>query len=169
MSEYILFPAVDAAYNFPPVIRAALGNSPEIVSTEELAAILLTLVRSRKTLSVATSSLADKAEWTGTAAFGLGYRLMAITTSAPCRVRIYATVAQRTADAGRAVGTDPTGNHGLLFEFISSTGNLASGLTPAVDCYNLESTPVVTNAIAIQNLSGAAATITTSFIYLTTE
>lgn len=169
MSDYNLFPAVDAGYNFPPAIRQALGASPELVSTDELTAALLTVARSRKLLSVTTSTLADKAEWTGTAALGLAYRLMAITTSAPCRVRIYATTTQRTADASRAIGTDPIGNSGLLFEFVSSTGKLASGLTPAVDGYNLEAIPVVTDAISIQNLSGASAAIITSFTYITTE
>lgn len=36
----------------------------------------------------------------------------------PCRFRIYATQAQATADIGRSVFNDPTGNHGCLFEIV---------------------------------------------------
>lgn len=51
------------------------------------------------------------------------------------RARLYASTAQRTADLARAVGTDPTGDHGLLLEVIVEAGATLR-LTPMVDAFS---------------------------------
>jgi hypothetical protein len=54
--------------------------------------------------------------------------LYAVTVDQPCRVRLYATAAQATADIARLQTVDPTGNHGCLLELVftaAGTFNLA--------------------------------------------
>jgi hypothetical protein len=60
-----------------------------------------------------------------------------ISSDIPVRVRIYDSADHRTADATRAAGTDPVGDHGLLCEAVTTLTQLdipfapwAYGLTP---------------------------------------
>lgn len=80
------------------------------------------------------------------------------------RLRVYATAAQRAADAARAIGTDPVGNHGLLLEIVS-TGLVTYRLSPAVD-FVPEDPNTKTLYASIQNLSGAAAALTFTLHYV---
>ncbi|POH63643.1 MULTISPECIES: hypothetical protein [Cryobacterium] len=123
----------------------------------------------RATVTRTTPSLANSATDTGAITLAKSYRLLSISTDKPCRIRLYATVAQQAADAARAIGTDPTGNHGLMLEYVSTAGVLAATLSPAVDGTNLEATPSTAIPISIQNLSGGASTVTASFVFLGTE
>ena len=79
-------------------------------------------------------------------------------------MRLYTSTAKRDADLTRLIGTDPTGNHGLLFEFISSTELLSADLSPVVDGF------AETAAIpySITNLSGATQTITVTLNHVKT-
>lgn len=115
------------------------------------------------------ASLADGATEVGTIAMATGYRVSKIQTDVPARVRLYATAAQRDADVSRAIGTDPTGDHGLLLEYVTTASQLTGTLTPVVDGYSLESTPSTGIPITITNLSGAAGSVTTTLTYQRTE
>ena len=127
------------------------------------------LARERATATHTTASLAAAASEAGAIALAKSYHLLSITTDRPCRVRLYATVAQRDADAARAIGTDPTGNHGLMLEYVSTAGVLAATLSPAVDGTNLEAVPTSAVPISIQNLSGSTSTVQVGFVFLGTE
>lgn len=124
---------------------------------------------SRITGTLTTGSIADSENDIGNITLAKSYRLMSITTDKPCRVRFYATMAQQTADASRPIGTDPTGNHGLMFEFVTTIEVLTSALSPFVDGSNLEVSPTTSIPISIQNLSGSTGTVTVSFVYIGTE
>lgn len=126
-------------------------------------------VTPRTTGGVTTASLADKANETGTVSLATGYRLAEIETSVPCRVRLYATVAQRDADLLRASGDDPVEDHGLIFEFLSNTSLLGAVLSPMVDGYSLEDPPSPDIPYTITNLSGSAAPVTVSLVWQRTE
>jgi hypothetical protein len=118
----------------------------------------------REDATFAASALASNASSTNTFNIATRYQLLHITTSHPCRVRLYASVAQRDADVTRQIGTDPTGNHGLFFEFISSSELLSADLSPLVDGFS--------NSVAIPysvtNLSGATQTITVTLNHVKT-
>lgn len=123
----------------------------------------------RASASYATAALANSASETGAIALAKSYRLLSIATDRPCRVRVYATVAQRTADAARAIGTGPAGNHGLMLEYVSTAAVLTAALSPAVDGANLEASPSTSVPISVQNLSGSTSTVQVSFVFLGTE
>lgn len=64
----------------------------------------------------------------------VGQHLIRATANFPCRWRCYQTVAQRAADASRALGDlpDVETNHGLLLELVFDTDLLTIDLSPAV-------------------------------------
>lgn len=54
------------------------------------------------------------------------------STVGKVRLRLYASAAYRTADAGRAIGVDQTGDHGLIAEFIFTDELKSLWLSPVV-------------------------------------
>jgi hypothetical protein len=121
----------------------------------------------RGTVSKTTASLAAGASEAGTIDLGRSYRLMTISTSAPARVRLYTTTAKRDADAARALGTDPTGDHGLMLEVASTPTVLAMDLSPTVDGFTTGGSTAV--PYTVTNASGSAAAIAVSFLWIRCE
>jgi hypothetical protein len=121
----------------------------------------------RATASFTTGTLANAASGTGTVNLGAGYILYKITTDQPCRVRLYTTGAKRDSDLLRAAGTIPSGDHGLILDFVSTSTLLSADLTPQVDGYDVDADGLV--AYSVVNLSGTSNAITVSFTYLKTE
>ncbi len=123
----------------------------------------------RSTASHTTSSLAEGASEQSTISLATAFRLYKIETDEPCRVRLYATAAQQAADLTRPVGADPTGDHGLIFEFVSTDSLLSAVLSPMVDGANMESTATPDIPITVANRSGVTDTIQVTFTYVGTE
>lgn len=71
---------------------------------------------STRTVTYTTSSLADGASETTELDLGVGYTILGFESSHAGRSRCYQSVAHRTADASRAVGVYPSGDHGLIHE-----------------------------------------------------
>ncbi|MFD6699679.1 MULTISPECIES: hypothetical protein [unclassified Microbacterium] len=71
---------------------------------------------------VTTGTLAVYANGVGTVLMRPSYALVAVTVNRACRVRLYASTAQRDADVTRPRGTDPdpTLNHGLMVDLAFS-------------------------------------------------
>jgi Collagen triple helix repeat (20 copies) len=97
-----------------------------------------------------------------------GWRAFKAATNRPARVRVYATAAQRTADASRAVGIKPTGDHGRLFELITSSSFLSYVLSPAVD-FAADTDDSSDFYVAVTNLDSATGTVVTTYHYVRTE
>jgi hypothetical protein len=125
-------------------------------------------VVARDTETYTTASLANLADEDGYIVLSEGYRLMKIQTDRACRVRVYATDAHRTADAARPVGTDPTGDHGLIFEYVA-VGAETRILNPFVDGANMEAVPDNDIPLSIENRSGGASTVAVTFTFQITE
>lgn len=123
----------------------------------------------RRDVIVTTGSLSDLAEETGTVALGRGFTLMRIEGDRECRVRLYTTAAARTADAARAIGTDPTGEHGVIVDAVPIVANLILDLAPIVNGSNLEGSPSANIPYAIQNRSGGTSTVEVTFTRVLTE
>jgi hypothetical protein len=114
---------------------------------------------------ITTASLAVNATENSTVTMSPGYRLHTIETDRACRVRLYTTSAKRTADASRLVGVDPTGDHGLMLEFVA-TGAVAYDLSPLVDGYCPTGNDVY---YAIENRSAGTSTVEVTFGWIRTE
>lgn len=114
-----------------------------------------------------TASLASLASEQGSLEMSASYRLIRIATSGPARVRLYASAAYQAADEARPIGTDPTGDHGLLFEFVTTTGALTSFISPLVDGASDDGTTSI--PITVTNRDASAASVEVTFEYLRTE
>lgn len=126
-------------------------------------------LQTRTTATITTASLAANVSEAGTVTLANGYRLLSITTNRPARVRLYTAVGYRNADASRAIGTYPTGDHGLVVEYITASGLLSAVLSPVVDGYDSKATPDGTAAYQITNLDSGAGVVTVSLLWIRTE
>ena len=106
---------------------------------------------------------------TGTVNLGKSYKLLKITTSSPCRVRLYVTAAKRDDDVSRNIGVDPSGNHGLMFEAVTFSGSLEFFLSPIVDGWDGELVPTGSIAYTVTNTDLISQALTITFTYVTTE
>lgn len=124
-------------------------------------------VREAKTHT--TASLANNASEQSSVVLYEGYRVLRVETDIPARVRLYATAAQQAADAARAIGTDPAGNHGVVLEVVTEVGNLAYALSPIPHGFSMEAVPSANIPITVTNLSGATGTVAVTLTYQRTE
>lgn len=92
-----------------------------------------------------------------------------LRTNRPARVRVYANAAARAADVSRAIGVAPSGDHGLLMEYVTSAADLDWAIAPALFGYNLEAPPTNNVAIRITNLDAATADTTVTITAIPQE
>jgi hypothetical protein len=123
---------------------------------------------SRSTAAGSTGNIADAATANVTVTGFKGYLLYKIQTSAAAWVRIYTSIAARTADSGRLEGVDPSPGAGVIAEVIT-TGAETILITPGTIGFNAES-PVDTNIqLAVTNKSGGPANITVTLTVVKIE
>ena len=91
---------------------------------------------------------------------------MSIQTSAAAWVRLYTSSGNRTADAGRGEGVDPSPASGVIAEVLSN-GAQTIEFGPAVLGWN--SANDTTIYASVKNKSGGTATITTTLKLLKLE
>lgn len=123
----------------------------------------------RTTVAITSSSLAPAAQQQATIALPAGYRLYKIVTTKPARVRLYTTAAKQAADLSRGLAGVPSGDHGLVFEFQSSSSLLSADILPMVDGVDLSTTPSGAVPITIDNLDSSTGATTVTFTYVRTE
>jgi hypothetical protein len=87
----------------------------------------------------------------------------------PARIRLYGSLAAQNADVARPIGTDPIGDHQLLFEYVTVSSALSSYLSPLVDGASFEDPPSENINISITNLSEAAGIVTVTLMRARTE
>lgn len=119
----------------------------------------------RKVLGFTVAAAAPAGNRTVTAALGGSYILLGLRTSVPARIRLYATTAAATADAGRAVTADPAATVALICEYVTADGT-AVPVCPAVvgAPFGQAGTTVV-----ITNNSGVTADVGVELTYLALE
>lgn len=128
-----------------------------------------TVTAKRLTATYTSASLAANGQEVGVVALYPSYRLIKISASRQCRVRLYDTLAHRTSDLTRPRTTaiDESTDHGLMLDVALQTGNLARTLTPLVDGANFETGNNV--AITVDNLDTVAGTVAVTFTYIRAE
>lgn len=123
-------------------------------------------LQTRTTAVYTTESIASLADETGTLELAAGYRLYRIETNVPARVRLYTDNTKRDADQTRAIGTDPTGDHGVMFDFVTTTTLLSADLSPLIDGFVASG---VDAGITVQNRSGSTETVAVTLTYIRSE
>lgn len=120
----------------------------------------------RRTVSVTTSSLAAAARQQTTLTIDAAYRVLGVSTNRPARVRLYSDATKQSSDASRAVGTDPTGEHGVQFDYVTTGAVLSWTGAPPVDCLVASGTTV---PITVDNLDSVTGTVTVTLTVIRTE
>lgn len=124
----------------------------------------------RNSVSITTTSLAPGAtDNSHTAPIGKSGVIIRVETDRPARVRLYATAAALTADTARPAGTDPTGEHGVLLDLVTTATTLDFVLSPKVVYSSDETTPSSNISMAVQNLDTSASTVTVVITRITIE
>lgn len=125
----------------------------------------------RTTAAIVTASLADAATETGTVSVAKSALLLKAVASADCWLRLYATAAARTADAGRTIDTDPEPGAGVLSDLAPGVdgASLTIPVTPAHELHNDDSPATTTLYYALTNKSGSAAAVTVTLTVLPLE
>lgn len=123
----------------------------------------------RQSTGITTTSIADGAMTTGTVTLSKSYRLIRIVTDRPARVRLYTTSAKRDADSPRTAGSMPTGDHGLVVDLVTTSGDLDWDLSPVVDGSDGKTTPNGSIPYIVTNMSGVTSTVTATLYWIATE
>jgi len=124
----------------------------------------------RRTVTVTSNLIAQNASDSGKViALGKACLAVKIETDYPAWVRIYSTAAAQAADAARTIDTDPTGEHGVLLEVLTTNSNLALNLSPAAACFSLEDTPGTTLPVTIVNKDSVERAITVTVTVIPIE
>lgn len=117
-----------------------------------------------------TGTLAAGAQIQGTIPLAVSYRLMALDVTGHCRVRLYDKATSQSADAGRAIGTDPLDGAGVIFEFVAdNTGLYSVSLSPLVPGSSMASPPTNLIPITVTNIGTGSASLTVTLTYLKEE
>jgi hypothetical protein len=158
-------------WSFPVTFESGSGNLPNGNAPTAFAILSEEAVPlpARATATKTTASLAANASESGTVTITRGYRLYTLQTNRPARLRLYTTTAKRDADAARAIGTDPTGDHGLILEFITTATVLTADLSPMVDGFDGKPTPDGAIPYRITNLDTSTGTVVLTLGYVRTE
>lgn len=106
-----------------------------------------------------TPSIAAGATHPGFLPLSVSFTLQRIDLSVPARFRMYTTSTKRDADLARALGTDPTGDHGLLLEYVTTASVLGADLSPTVDGFDADAIPDGQLAFSITNMFASATVI----------
>lgn len=119
--------------------------------------------------SFSTTSIADTTSELKNVAVGKVSMVRKIESNVPCRIRAYSTAAYRTADAARAIGIDPQGEHGLLLEAVTEAANLVLDASDMSSLFNADAPAVNTIYFNIQNRSGITQIVTVTITKLVLE
>jgi hypothetical protein len=123
----------------------------------------------RTTASYTSPSLAVNGVAQGSITLAKSYRILQVVTSVAARVRLYDRAAKQTADVNRPVGNVPTGDHGVICDFVGTPALLSVNATPPIIGSSMEATPSTSIPITVNNLSGAVATISVALEYFAEE
>jgi hypothetical protein len=123
---------------------------------------------SRDITSATTDSLDNNNTANITIDAAKAYALLKVQTSAASWVRIYTSVAARTADASRSQGQDPLPGSGVIAEIITP-GDTVQLITPAAIGFSDENPPTDIIPIAVTNISGTTRSITVTLTILQIE
>ena len=126
-------------------------------------------VSTRQSFSTTTASLTNNSSaFPNITGAYKSYLLFKIQTDRAAWVRVYTSIAARSADSSRSIDVDPLPGSGVIAEIIT-TGVSTQVLTPAVIGFNDEAAPVNTIYLSVTNRSGTTGTVTVTLTALKLE
>lgn len=122
--------------------------------------------QARATARLTTPSLSALGRAKGLISMSSGYRVLRVQTNRPARVRLYVNAIKRDADENRPAGTDPTGDHGLFLDVVTTPDLLTITLAPLA--YGFVETGSAV-PITITNMDSGAGEVVVTLTYVRTE
>lgn len=126
-------------------------------------------LQTRTNISATVSSLAANTDGNINLTAFKGYALYKMTVSSNAWVRLYTSAASRTADQSRLVSADPAPGSGVLAEVVTTASNQTITFSPAIYCFNDESTVNSSAYIRVKNLGSSTTNITITLTVLQLE
>jgi len=114
----------------------------------------------RFTATYTTAALGAGDTEVGMVPLATSYRVLRVETSAPALVRLYASDADRVADAGRLPSTDPSPGVGIVLEVLTVPELLAFNTSPLIDGASMEGTPSALIPITVTPTGAGSITVT---------
>lgn len=141
------------------IISGALSTGTgTIVHWDDVISKPTTFPQTRATVSGNTISLPANALDSGfSLSLGKSSLIHRIETNIPAWIRLYGATGYRSGDYSRLVTIDPTGEHGLMLEVVTTASNNVIDLAPPILCYNTDSVNSIYGTI--KNLSAGTTTI----------
>jgi hypothetical protein len=127
------------------------------------------LTASRTLSNATTASIANGNAANLTIPGSKSYILLKISTSAAAWVTLYTDVANRTADAGRVEGANPSPSSGVIAEVTTTALSLSKIISPGLVGWNNETSPASEIYAKVVNKSGGSAAITVTLTYIPLE
>jgi hypothetical protein len=124
---------------------------------------------SRSNVTIYTGTMANGSSYVGSFTAYKGYALYKIATNLGAWVRVYTSILSQTADANRAITSDPQPGAGVIAEVVALNPNTVTLMSPGTVGWNDESTPSNAIPITVQNISGGNANIAVTFTVLQLE
>jgi hypothetical protein len=118
----------------------------------------------RQQASFLTGLLATGVVEEGVVSLAVLFEVVQVTLSCAARLRLYSTVAARTADANRLAATWAVAGSGLILE-VKSAGALVQNLDPHAFGASLELVPSAFIPYAVQNLD-VTGTVSVGFTFI---
>ena len=124
----------------------------------------------RQSVTYTTGSLAINGESQGTVTIAPSFRLLKITMNVAARVRLYDRTSKQTTDATRPIGNVPTGDHGVICDFVCTPTLLSVNTSPPILGSDMNATPTGVFPITVDNLTGTTqSSISVTLVYFAEE
>jgi hypothetical protein len=92
-----------------------------------------------------------------------------LTTNRPAWVRVYSATEYQTADSSRLQTVDPTGEHGVILECITTAANLSLDLCPGALVFSVEYSGLDTVPATVKNLDSVTGEVIVTLTFIRFE
>ena len=123
----------------------------------------------RTTVTITTAIIGAGSTENGTVVIAKGAILYSIAADVDCRVILYSSAADRTADAGRSLGTPAPPGKGVLAEFGFNFSVRSIDMGPLIPVCNADGVPISSIYYAITNNTIGAVAVNVDILFLPLE
>lgn len=143
------------------------GVTGDPITTTSTGAVLFRQIATYATTTTTSAGYQEQ----GTISMAADYRVLYIQTSAPARVRLYASISDRERDIGRPLTYDPFPGLGIVMDWLTSSALLAAPLSPVAEgaLFTTDSEGHIISDVPITVTSIDGGNITVSLTYTALE
>lgn len=123
----------------------------------------------RASTTITTAVLDSDTHEIGQVFLAKSYQLRKIESNVPCRIRLYMTTANLTADLSRPFINTPPTNSGVVIDYQTSLGNLSYRFDYPIEGYDDEEIPDGLIPFTITNLDASSQSVELTITFLRTE